>query len=173
MTEADKYYEGGLADDKASVDVVGFDLKQRSTSIHSKKPVQFQNCTIQKQPCGEEMEVVVAGSSEISTSPCNCANTYFVYCVGNFGQKSRSCLMEIHRLAVLVQVQKVGARLYTLWLYSCTRDPWQQFIQRLIKVQLHPATASLGLLTSTSSTWYVALITILPISSYRNGVLTL
>ena len=40
-----------------------------SVSMQSKQPVQLQNCTIQKQLHSEEMEVIIAGSSNVSTSP--------------------------------------------------------------------------------------------------------
>ena len=72
MTESDKYFEGTLADEKGSVRVVGFDAHQQrqlSTWMESKQPVEIVNCKIQKQLHGQEMEVVLGGSSEISASP--------------------------------------------------------------------------------------------------------
>ena len=66
MTEADKYFEGRLADNKASVRIVGFNRQQQkrlSASLQSKEPVELDNCTIKKQLYGDEMEVVIGGSS--------------------------------------------------------------------------------------------------------------
>ena len=37
--------------------------------MESKQPVEIVNCKIQKQLHGQEMEVVLGGSSEISASP--------------------------------------------------------------------------------------------------------
>ena len=72
MMESDEYFEGTLADDKGSVRVVGFDAHQQqklSTWMESKQPVKIVNCKIQKQLHGQEMEVVLGGSSEILASP--------------------------------------------------------------------------------------------------------
>ena len=52
-----------------TVRVVGFDLVQHKQLSVSMQPVQLQNCTIQKQLHSEEMEVIIAGSSNVSTSP--------------------------------------------------------------------------------------------------------
>ena len=71
MTDADKYFEGILADDKASVRIVGFNIhhQQLASLMESKQPVELCNCTIQKQLHGEEMEIVIGSSSDISSSP--------------------------------------------------------------------------------------------------------
>ena len=67
-----KYFEGRLADDETSVRIVGFDTIQQeelAARMNSKETVQLHNCSIQKQYRADDMEVVVGGSTQISTSP--------------------------------------------------------------------------------------------------------
>ena len=105
-----KYFEGRLADDETSVRIVGFDTTQQkelAAKMNSKKPVQLHNCSIQKQYRAEDMEVVVRGSTQISTSPRK---------YDKLARPLQVLVKEVHdvsdmkRISMVVKVVNVGDR---------------------------------------------------------------
>ena len=72
MDSQSKYFEGRIADEKTTMRVVGFEKRQRdqlAVQKDLKQPVELHNCVIQKERRGDGMEVVISGSTKISTSP--------------------------------------------------------------------------------------------------------
>ena len=57
---------------KTTMHVIGFEKRQRdqlAVQKDLKQPVELHNCVIQKERRGDGMEVVISGSTKISTSP--------------------------------------------------------------------------------------------------------
>ncbi|SMN02645.1 hypothetical protein SPONN_1545 [uncultured Candidatus Thioglobus sp.] len=66
------YFEGKLADDKASIRLVGFNKAQHhELEAHCKEGdmVTFENCQIQKSKYNDNMEVLLKQSSKVLSSP--------------------------------------------------------------------------------------------------------
>lgn len=66
-----KYFDGRLADDNASIRIVGFDSRkqQELSKIYEKQqPVILENCQLTKSKFTEEMEVVLTSGTKVTSS---------------------------------------------------------------------------------------------------------
>ena len=66
-----KYFDGRLADDKATIRLVGFDSakqKELSEICEKQQPVSLNNCQVNKSKFNDEMEVVITSSTKIAGS---------------------------------------------------------------------------------------------------------
>lgn len=71
-TSDNSYFDGAVTDGTSQRRVVGFSSRQqKKLASLAGQPVLFKNCVIEKSKYGDEMEIVLNQSTEISPSPKN------------------------------------------------------------------------------------------------------